>query len=186
MSQRLPGRLAGSVRWAVAPYAPAPPFRLFATGRQPYQLESLDPLVTASRCGGDAEFAYLVSAKARPVLILTDPSHSEWQEVVALRLRGLASISDPERQERIRQGQELLYVYLQPSRFELPEENAVLLSALVPINVDAIASGGPLGVLNEKEMRVVGERLVRHFNLDIRSLVERRIHEIAGRRQQQG
>lgn len=172
------------MRWAIAPYAPAPPFRIYAHGREPYEIADVEQLVGASRQGGDAEFTYLIPAKARPVLILDDPERSEWQQVVALRLRRLSSIPDPQTQERIRRQQEPLYCYLEPSRFTLPEESAVLIPALVPIDVAAISTSEPLGFLNENEMRFVGERIVRHFDFDIRSLVEQRIRELARRRQQ--
>lgn len=183
MRARLPGKLAGSVRWAVAPFAAEPPFRLYAAGRDPIQLDDAEQLVDAARQGGDAEFTYLVSAKARPLLILTDPARSDWHEVVALRLRRFSSIADPQRQERIRQHGEPLYFYLDPRRFRLPEEHAVLIPALVPVNVGAISLADPPGVLDENEMRVIGERLIRHFGFDVRSLVEQRTRELARRRE---
>jgi hypothetical protein len=43
------------VRWAIAPYAPAPPFRLYAAGREPYEFTDPEQLIQASRKGGDAE-----------------------------------------------------------------------------------------------------------------------------------
>jgi hypothetical protein len=181
-ARRPAGKLAGSVRWAVAPYAPAPPFRIYAAGREPYELPEADPLLDASRQGGDAEFTYLISAKARPVLVLNEPARSEWDEVVALRLRRLSAVSDPQRRDRIRQHEEPLFYHLDPKRFDLPEENAVLIPALVPIGTAAISADEPAGTLNENEMRIVGERLIRHFGFDIRSLVEQRIHELARRR----
>ncbi len=184
MSGRLDGQIVGSVRWAVAPYAPASPFRLYSVEREALQLDDVEPLIKAAREGGDAEFTYLISAKARPVLVLTDPERSEWNEVLALRLRRFSTIPDLQRQERIRQHEEPLYFHLDPKRFKLPEENAVLIPAVVPIGFSAISSEAPIGVLNENEMRVVGERLVRHFDFDVRSLIEQRIHELVRRRQQ--
>jgi len=184
VSARLPtGRLAGTVRWAIAPFAPAPPFRIYAAGREPYELNDAEQLLNASRGGGDAEFTYLISAKARPVLILTEPERSEWDEVLAVRLRRLSAITDLQQQERIRQHEEPLFFHLDPKRFRLPEESAVLIPALVPIGIGAIGTAGPLGELNENEMRLVGERLIRHFDFDIRSLLERRIRELSRRRQ---
>ena len=184
MSVQLPSKLAGSVRWAIAPYTPAPPFRIYAAGRDPYQFDDAEQLITASSRVGDAEFTYLIPAKTRPVLILTDPERSEWQEVLTLRLRRFSTIRDPQQQKRIRQSEEPLYFHLEPTRFKLPEENAILVPALAPINIGAISSGEPLGVLNANEMGDVGERLIRHFDLDIRSLIERRIHELARQRRQ--
>lgn len=182
MSSRPLDELAGSVRWAIAPFAPQPPFRLYAAGRSPIAVADAEQLVGAARRGGDPELTYLVSAKARPVLVLTDPARSEWQEVLALRLRRFSSIPDTSKQERIRRHEEPLYVHLDPARFRLPEENAVLIPALVPLAVGAISTAEPLGVLDGTELRVVGERLVRYFGFDIRLLVEQRVRELARRR----
>jgi len=186
VSGRAPGEIAGTVRWAVAPYAPQPPFRIYAAGREPYTVEDPEQLIGAARVGGDAEFTYLVRAKARPVLILNNPARSEWQEVTALRLMRFSKIADPEKQERVRQQKEPLLFYLDPQKFELPEENAVLIPALVTIGIGAIGSGQSLGELDDNELRVLGERLIRYYEFDTRLLVEQMIRELADRRRQPG
>jgi hypothetical protein len=70
-----------------------------------------------------------------------------------------------------------------PNRFDLPEESAVMVSALVRLHADAIGSGPPLGQLDDNEMRVLGERLIRFYDFDVRLLLERYIQELAARRQ---
>ena len=177
------GRLAGTVRWAVVPSAPAPPFRLYAgPDTPPIVVPSADSLIEATRRGGDPEFSYIVSGKARSVLLLSDPPAAHHREVTALRLLRLSKLTLQE-QERVRAQQEELLFHLAPERFDLPEENAALVTALVRLHVDAIGGGPPAGQLGDEEMRVLGERIVRFYGFDVRLLLERYVHELAERRQ---
>ncbi len=175
-------RLAGSVRWAVVPFTPRPPFRVYAgADRPPFVVESADRLVEAARRGGDPELTYLVPGKLRPVLALAEPPERLHREVAALRLLRLSTLDEDERQA-VRRGDDELLVYLDPSRFVLPEENAIMISALVRLHVDAIASGPPAGRLSADEAGAIGERIVRFYGIDMAALVERRIRELVARR----
>jgi hypothetical protein len=186
VSGSIAGRLAGSVRWAVVPFAPAPPFRLYAgTESPPIVVSDPDSLIDAARRGGDPEFSYVVPGKARPVLLLNDPPAGHHREVTALRLLRLSRLSSQE-QQRVRAQEEELLFHLDPDRFDLPDENAALVTALVRLHVDAIGSGPPAGQLDDSEMRVLGERIVRFYRFDTRRLVERYVHELAARRQSHG
>ena len=174
--------MAGSVRWAVVPYAPSPPFRLYAgPDHAPIVVNDVDSFIAAVRKqGGDAEHTYLVSGKARPVLVLNEPPSSYHQEVTALRLLRLSRLTSTEQAHVRRQADELLF-YLPPDRFDLPEENAAIVSALVRVHIGSIESRPALGRLNENEMRVLGERIIRFYQFDTRLLVEKRIKELAAR-----
>ena len=140
------------------------------------------PLIASARQRGDAEFTYLVPGKARPVLILNDPPAEHHQEITGLRLLRLSKIPDAERQRRVRGQAEPLLFHLDPARFDLPEENAAIVSAIVRIHVDAVDSGTSLGELSADEMRVLGERIIGFYGFDTRALVERKIRELAARR----
>lgn len=172
--------LAGSVRWAVVPYPPRPPFRIYAgKERAPFEASGADEIVrAATRPGGEAAFTFLVPAKARPVLILNDPPHELHREVVALRLLRLNKLT-AEQQQAVREGRDDLLMYLEPERFDLPHENAVLLSAVVRLHADAIATGPPAGTLDAEELRVLADRLIRYLRLDTQLLVERRLRQLA-------
>lgn len=175
-------RLAGSIRWAVVPFPPRPPFRVYAgVGRPPYVVESVDRLVEAGQRGGDPELTYLVPGKARPVLVLAEPPDRLHREVAALRLLRLSALDEDERQA-VRRGDDELLLYLDPSRFVLPEEHAIMISALVRLHVDAIASGPPAGRLSAAELGEIGERIVRFYDVDVSALVERRLRELVARR----
>lgn len=186
MSSPSAGRLAGSVRWAVVPFAPAPPFRLYAgTGSDPIVVSDADTVIDAARSGGDAELSYIVPGKARPVLLLNEPPASHHREVAALRLVRLSKLLPDEQQSVRAQHDEMLF-HLAPDRFDLPEENAAMVTALVRLHVDAIGGGAALGRLDDDELRVLGERIVRFYGFDVRSLLERHIRELAARRQARG
>ena len=175
--------LAGSVRWAVVPYAPAPPFRLYAgTGNDPVAVADPDTVVNAARSGGHAELSYIVPGKARPVLILNDPPAEHHREVTALRLLRLSKL-EPSEQERVRAQHDGLLFYLDPTRFDLAEDNAAMVTALVRLHVDAIATAPSLGRLDGDELRALGERIIGFYGFDIRGLLERKIRELAARRQ---
>lgn len=186
MSSPRAGRLAGSIRWAVVPFAPAPPFRLYAgTGSEPVVVPDADAVIRATQHGGHAEFSYIVPGKARPVLLLNDPPATHHREVTALRLLRLSKLSSGE-QQRVRAQEDELLFYLSPDRFNLPEENAAMVTALVRLHVDAVGSGAALGQLHDDELRVLGERIVHFYGFDIRLLLERHIRELAARRQARG
>ncbi len=186
MSSPRAGSLAGSVRWAVVPFAPAPPFRLYAgTGIEPIVVPDTGTVIRAARGGGDAELSYIVPGKARPVLLLNDPPAAHHREVTALRLLRLAKLS-PDEQQRVRAHEDELLFHLAPDRFDLPEENAAMVAALVRLHVDAIGDGPALGRLDDNEMGVLGERMIRFYGFDTRRLLERWIRELAARHRARG
>ncbi len=181
------GGLAGSVRWAVVPYTPRPPFRIYAGSEHPpFEIATADEVVEAARRpGGEAGFTFLVPAKARPVLIVNDPPHEHHREVVALRLLRLSRL-DPSEQELVRAGDDELLMHLPPDRFDLPEENAAIVSAIVRLHVDAVDSGRPAGALSGHELRVLADRLIRYLRLDAQLLVERRLRQLAAALERRG
>jgi hypothetical protein len=154
-------------------------------GSEPIVVSDADTVIDAARRGGDAEFSYIVPGKARPVLLLNDPPADHHREVTALRLIRLSKLS-PDEQQRVRAQQEELLFHLTPDRFDLPEENAALVTALVRLHVDAIGGAPALGQLDDNEMRVLGERIIRFYGFDIRRLLERYVRELAARRQARG
>lgn len=173
--------LAGTVRWAVIPYAPAPPFRLYAgTGAAPIVVESADTIIDAARRGGDAELSYVVPAETRPVLLLGEPPLAGHREVAALRLLRIARLTGDE-QARVRAQEDELLYHLDPQRFELPEESAAMITGLVRVHLDALGTGPHLGRLERGEMRVLGERIIGFYEFDATALVEQRIRELAAR-----
>ncbi len=62
----------------------------------------------------------------------------------------------------------------------MAKEGAIDLNALIRIHESAIA-GAPIGRLDSNELRIVGERLAEHLDLDLSGLVEREARELLER-----
>lgn len=85
----------------------------------------------------------------------------------------------------MRQQADPLLFRLDPARFDLPEENAAIVSDLVTLHVDAISDDPPAGLLDPNEMRSIGERIISFYGFDVRLLiVEQAIAELVRRRRQ--
>jgi len=160
----------GRCYWAVAPFSPKPPFRLYARGGEPREVNGPEPIVDAAR-QGMSEFVVLTTVKARPVLVISSVL-PEFDEVLALRLHRLEKVGDPEDQERIRQGQDPALFWLSPQAFDgLPVENAAIVSSMLRLPMGSIDRRRELGALNENELRVLHERLARAYRLRLDMLV---------------
>lgn len=170
--------LAGAVVWAVVPFVPEAPFRLYAgEDHPPVDIEEPGKLIGAARKGSDTEFTFLVPGKARPVLVVSDRLDERLGELIALRLLRLGALPPTEREIVRSQDDPGLY-HLAPDRFDLPEENAAIVAALVRIHSSAI-DAQPVGRLGQDELRVVHERLATYYGLDLRQLVRRELERLA-------
>jgi hypothetical protein len=170
--------LAGAVVWAVVPYVPEAPFRLYAGQREkPVEVSQATQLIAAARKGSDAEFTFLVAAKARPVLVVSDRIDPRLREGLALRLVRLSTL-DPHERETVHTGGDPGLVPLPPDQFDLPDENAVMIAALVRVHESAI-DPHPLGRVDEAGLRDIHERIARHYGLDLHGLVRAQLQRIA-------
>jgi hypothetical protein len=155
----------GRCYWALAPFAPAPPFRLYAgRNEQPRQVTSVGPLVDAAR-KGMAEFVLLHPVKARPVLVISPPLEPGG-DVMALRLRRLERLSDERARQRVRTHNDPGLLYLRPATFPgLPTENAAIVTTLLRLPPAALDMREELGALDADELRAVHERVARACRL---------------------
>jgi len=166
----------GRAYWAVAPFAPEPPFRLYAGEDHP-PIEVHD--VASLRGAGEEQLTLLVPIKVRPVLVITEPS-PRYNEVVALRLRRL-SVLDAAQREAVREGRAEDLFHLRPDAFRaLPEENAAIITTSLRLPISALDTSRPLGEVNENELRVIHERLVRAHAFDLRNLVLNKAQDLVG------
>jgi hypothetical protein len=122
---------------------------------------------------GEAEFTVLVGVKARPLLVITKPA-PRYQEVLALRLKRLSTLEVAEQRAVIAGDHPELFSLRQESFPGLPQASAAIISTSLRIPVAAIDTSKPLGELNENELRVVHERLVRYHEFDLRGLILRK------------
>jgi hypothetical protein len=77
-----------------------------------------------------------------------------------------------EEQGSVRGGEAEDLFHLRPESFRgLEEENAARISSSLRLPLSAIDMSEPLGSVNENELRVIHERLVRLHDLDLRNLI---------------
>ncbi len=171
---------AGRCYWAVAPFSPGPPFRLYAgEGSAPREVERVSQIVAAAR-KGMSEFVLLTPVKARPVLVLTDVLEP-YDEVLALRLLRLEKLEADE-QRRVREQDDPSLFHLAPDSFPgLHLDNAAIVTALLRLPMAALDTSSELGALNENELRVVHERVVLSHGLNLEMLVLQRARELLER-----
>jgi hypothetical protein len=180
------GGLRGAVVWAVTPYIPEAPFRIWLGEGQPVA-EIPDARTYARQArhhGLEAEQTFLVRGKLRPVVLLQDRPRGVLPEIVALRMVRLEALSQ-RRQQSIRSGREpsLFHLAVDRSRYGLAKEMAVDLNALVRVHATAFLPRA-VGRLDDNELRVLGQRLAEHLDIDLEPLiaarVEQRLDELTG------
>jgi hypothetical protein len=110
-------------------------------------------------------------------MVVSDRADWRLHELLALRLLRLSSL-DSEEQELVRGGSDPGLLYLDPERFRLPEENAVMIAALVRVHRSAVDPRA-VGRLEPHELAGIHERLVRHYGLDLRQLVRTELQRLA-------
>jgi hypothetical protein len=160
----------GHCYWAVAPFAPTAPFRIYQEGAAPRNVASAEPFTEAAR-RGMSEFVLLTPVKARPVLVITGvlPEH---EELLALRLRRLEKMSSDVARELVREGKDEALFYLRPGSFPgLPVENAAIVTSLLRLPVSALDQRVSLGSLNVNELRVLHERVARAHDLKLDAMI---------------
>jgi len=173
---------AGEVYWAIVPYTPATPFKIHVADGTPVEVSSAPQIVDGLRKGGDAEFEFVVRAKARPVLLLSGRSDPRTGDLFALRLLRLEKLSSQERQ-RVGEHREPSLFPLPPKRFpDLAENSAAMVTAPIWLHETALDTRKSLGRLDRKEMRALVERFVSYWQFDLRQLLVAQIRELQHRR----
>lgn len=172
----------GEVYWAVVPHTPQAPFQIFVKDKPPVEVPDARTIVAGLRKGGDAELRFVVEAKAKPVLLLSDRVDSRTGDLFGLRLVRLASLDEEEAQQVREQRQPGLF-HLKPERFpDLPEESAAMISAPIRLHETAVDLGSTLGRLDQNEMRVLAERFVSYWQFDLHQLLVAKIRELLRKR----
>lgn len=173
---------AGEVYWAIVPYTPATPFKIHIADGAPVEVPTASQIVDGLRRGGDAEFGFVVRAKARPVLLLSGHSDPRTGDLFALRLLRLEKLSGQERQ-RVEEQREPSLFYLSPERFpDLGEDSAAMVTAPIRLHETALDTRKALGRLDRKEMRALVERFIVYWQFDLRQLLVAQIRELQHRR----
>jgi hypothetical protein len=173
---------AGEVYWAIVPYTPATPFKVHVANGAPVEVPTASQIVDGLRKGGDAEFEFVVRAKARPVLLLSSHSDPHTGDLFALRLQRLEKLSDQER-KRVEEQREPSLFHLPPERIpDLGEASAAMVTAPIRLHETALDTRKPLGQLDRNEVRALVERFVSYWQFDLRQLLVAQIRELQHRR----
>jgi hypothetical protein len=165
--------------WAVVACVPdAPPQLWNGVGIEPVTMPDATTFAQRVRQGQLRPVqTVLVHAKLRPVLLLQERPRGVLPELIALGMVGLEALSTGER-DSIREQLEpsLFHLPVRQGKYGLSREMAVDLNALVRIHASAMIPQ-PVGHLDDNEMRVIGERLIQHLDIDLEPLVTRLVEE---------
>lgn len=173
----------GEVYWAVVPATPRAPFQIFVKHNPPVEVPPAKTIIDGLRSGGDAEVRFVVEAKARPVLLLSDRVDPRTGDLFGLRLVRLSTLAEDEAQQVREQRQPGLF-HLKPERFpDLENESAAMISAPIRLHETAVDTSRPLGRLDQNEMRVLSERFVSYWELDLHQLLIGKIRELLRKRE---
>jgi hypothetical protein len=173
----------GEVYWAVVPYTPQAPFQVFVKDKPPVEVPDAKTIISGLRKGGDAELRFVVEAKARPVLLLSDRVDPQTGDLFGLRLARLETL-DEEEAQRVRDQREPGLFHLRRERFpDLAEDSAAMISAPIRLHESAIDLSKPLGRLDQNEMRVLAERFVTYWQFDLHQLLVAKIKELLRKRE---
>ncbi len=171
--------LRGSIVWSLVGFVPEAPFRLWHGYEHPSsQLADARTFAQQVRGQGlDARQTFLVDGKLRPVVLLQDRPRNVLREIVGLRMVRLETLPEPA-QAAIRDKREpsLFHLPVCTSKYGLSKEMAVDLNALVRVHATAIVPRA-VGRLDDNEMRVIGQRLVEHLDIDLEPLLARLVEE---------
>src|SRR6185295_14520233 len=156
---------------------------IFVKEKPRVEVAEAKTIVDGLRKGGDAELRFVVEAKARPVLLLSDRADERTGDLFGLRLVRLASLTDDEAQQIREQRQPGLF-HLKPERFpDLQDESAAMISAPIRLHETAVDFGSPLGRLDQNELRVLAERFVTYWQFDLHQLLVGKIRELLRKRE---
>jgi hypothetical protein len=169
--------LRGAVVWAVVPYVPEAPFRIYRADDDPLVLPSADPLFAAAQ-KAESEFTFLVRAKARPVLVLARIPDPRVDEYLGLRLVRMSRLSAATQARVVDEEEELLFLIKAERVPGLKEDFAVMIAAPVRFHASAIDSEHVLGRLSANELRIVHDRFARLLSLDLANLIREEISRL--------
>lgn len=171
--------MRGAIVWAIVTFIPEAPFRLWLGADQPIGEQS-SARVLAEQVRGqrfEAEQTFLVNGKLRPVVLLQDRPRGVLPEIVALRMVRLETLGD-EQKVSIRDQREpsLFHLPVRPSKYGLSREMAVDINALIRVHGSAFVPKA-VGRLDDNELRVLGERVAEHLDIDLEPLVTKQVEE---------
>jgi hypothetical protein len=168
----------GRAYWAVAPFAPEPPFRLYAgEGGPPVDVADARRMRAAAEKVEQHDFTLLMSVKPRPILVISTVL-PPYDEVIALRLKRLNTLSDSAA-ERVREGTDDGLFSLPPDDFPgLELENAAIVTSMLRLPLSALDTSSELGVINQQALVSLHERVASSVGLRLDLQILRKSQEL--------
>lgn len=167
----------GTVAWGTVTTVCRTPLRRW--NGEESAVETMDPVSLARQlCHGEHDACtLLVEASLRPVVLLQDRPQGVLGDAVALAVVSLAALS-PGQLDSVRNQREpsLFHLPRRTAKYGLGQEMAVDLNGLLRIGCEALLPRA-VGRLDDNEMRVIGERLVAHLDIDLEPIVAQQVEE---------
>jgi hypothetical protein len=167
----------GAVVWAAVLRVPDRGFRRWR--HENGETETLDAVRLARDLyqAGEASCTVLVEAALRPVVVLQDRPQGVLGDALALAVVPLGALSRAQRDSvRAQREPSLFHLPERPAKYGLNQETAIDLNGLLRLQCDALLPK-LVGRLDDNEMRVIGERLVAHLDIDLEPIVTRLVEE---------
>ena len=158
---------------------PQAPFRIWLGADQPLaEIPDAESYARQARHQGlPSEQTFLVEGKLRPVVLLQDRPRRALREIVALRMVRIEELA-LEQRESIRRLREpsLFHLPVDKDKYGLAKEMAIDLNALVRVHATAFLPRA-VGRLDDNQLRVLGERLAEHLDIDLEPLIAARVEQ---------
>lgn len=166
----------GRCYYAVAPFAPEPPFEIYLDDNPPHVVQSAERMGEVAR-GGNGKFRVITSVKVRPVLAVSGVL-APYNEVLVMRLVRFDKLTDSE-QSAVREQEHDELFHLKPDAFPgLKSENAAMVKSLIKIPVSAIDTTQELGQVNSHELSILHERFARAHGLRLDGLIATQVRTL--------
>ena len=169
-----PRCVRGAVAWALVPTVTDHGLLVLrGTSTQRVSTAALASEFCDRRGGGEL----VVGAILRPVVLLQDRPQGVLGDVLALVAVRMDALP-PDDRERVREQEEpsLFHLPVRTAKYGLHQEVAVDLNALTRLSTSLLLPR-TVGALDANEMRVIGERLVTHLDLDIEPIVAAQVED---------
>lgn len=167
----------GAVAWAAVASVCQGPLRRWLGDE--VSAETIDSVGLARqlRASDRDSCTLLVDASLRPVVLVQDRPRGVLGDTLALAIVPLGGLSENQRAD-VREQREpsLFHLPARPGKYGFTDEMAVDLNGLLRIGCEALLPR-TVGNLDDNEMRVIGERLVAHLDIDLEPVIAREVEE---------
>lgn len=170
----------GRIVWAVYPFAAEFP-AVVLHDEEEVPVETVDEYAKAHK---GKPTRLLTEVRLRPVLLLHDGTRGDHDDVACLRINTVKPKHRAHKAtwKRIAEHEHPFFFHMpKGGAHGLREESVISLTSVGTVHKSAIANLRPTGGLNEHEMQIISERLVRVLSLDLSHHIAERSRELLRR-----